>query len=242
MTRTALVTGGSRGIGRATALALADDGLDVAITYRSSADAADAVVEEIAGRGRRAIAIQSDQSNTGQTAAAVDRTAQEFGGLDVVVLNAGVAEGRPLPDADDELYDHIMDTNVKGVFAAARAASHHLGEGGRIVVLGSINADVAFVPGMTLYATSKAAVQGMVRGLAHDFAAQGTTVNAVQPGPVDTDMNPADGPMAEMLTPMVALKRYGRAEEIAALVRFLASEESSYITGAALTIDGGVTV
>ncbi len=242
MSRIALITGGTRGIGRASALGLAKAGHDVAITYRSSKEAAEGVVADVTALGQRAIAIQADQADPTSAESAVATTVEDLGGLDVVVANAGIAEGVQLAEADSDAYDRTMDTNVRGVFATARAAAAHLGDGGRIIVIGSINADVSLVPGMTLYSTSKAAVKGMVHGLAHDLAGQGTTVNVIQPGPIDTALNPADGPMSGLLTPLTALKRYGTDNEVAALVTFLAGPDSGYITGASIDIDGGLTV
>lgn len=240
--RVALVTGGSRGIGAAIALRLAADGADVAVTYSSSSDRAAEVVAKVEALGRRAVAIQADAGDEQATRAAVERTVALLGRLDVLVANAGVFGGGPLSEVTMDAYDRTMAVNVRGVFVAAQAAAAHLGSGGRIIVIGSVNADISIAPTMTVYSASKAAVAGLTRGLARDLADQGVTVNVVQPGPVDTDMNPADGPMSGLLTPRTALGRYGTVEEVAGLVAFLASDEAGYITGESIDIDGGLTV
>jgi 3-oxoacyl-[acyl-carrier protein] reductase len=238
--RTALVTGGSRGIGAAIARRLAADGADVAVTYVSSRDKAEAVVAEIEAAGRRGLAIQSDSADAEQAAAAVATAADHFGRLDILVANAGVAEFVPLgSETALAVYQRTFDVNVRGVFAAANAAASRLGEGGRIIVIGSVNAERVPFPGGAVYGASKAAVAGLVRGWARDLGPRGVTANVVQPGPVDTDMNPADGAFADHLRSLLAIPKYAEGQDIAAVVAWLAGPESRYVTGSAVTVDGG---
>lgn len=239
-TRRALITGGSRGIGRAIALTLARQGIDIAVTYNQSAGAANKVIDDAKQFGVAAFAIHADARDPAQAASAVNEAATALGGLDILVNNAGVFLMEPLTEsASDDVFDTTFTVNVKSVFTATRAAAKHMGDGGRVVTIGSVNGDRMPVPGGAIYAMSKSAVQGLTRGWAQDLAGQGVTVNCVQPGPINTDMNPADGDFAAVLTQMVPLKRYGTAEEVAALTAFLASPEASYITGACLDVDGG---
>ena len=240
--KVALVTGGSRGIGAAIAKRLAADGAAVALTYSSGKDKADEVVHSIESAGGRAAAIQADNNDADAVRNAVNKTANSFDGLDVLVNNAGIAIFKPLDELTIEDFDRIVAINVRAVFVAAQEASRHMKEGGRIITIGSINADRMPVPGGSIYGMSKAALAGLTRGLARDLGPRGITVNVVQPGPVDTDMNPATGPFADTLTPYLAIKRYGESDEVAAMVSYLASAESAYVTGTALTIDGGFGV
>jgi 3-oxoacyl-[acyl-carrier protein] reductase len=238
--RSVLVTGGSRGIGAAIARRLARDGANVAVTYVSSRDKADAVVSEIEALGRRGLAIQADAADAEASARAVEETFAAFGRFDVLVANAGVAEFTPLgSDGGLAAFDKTFAINVRGVFAGAEAASQRLGEGGRIIVVGSVNAERMPFPGGAIYAGSKAAVAGLVRGWARDLGPRGITVNVIQPGPVDTDLNPKAGPFADMLKAMMAIPVYAEGEDVAALTAWLAGPESRYVTGSALTIDGG---
>lgn len=237
--KVALVTGGSRGIGAAIAKRLASDGAAVAVTYSGSQEKADEVVREIESSGGRAIAIRANSADAEAVRAAVDETAKTLGRLDILVNNAGVATIAPIDEFTLEDFDRLMAINVRAVFVAAKEASRHMGEGGRIITIGSVNADrVPFVGG-SVYGMSKAAVAGFTRGLARDLGPRGITVNTIQPGPVDTEMNPADGPFAAVLLPTLAIRRYGHVDEIASLVGFLAGPDAGYITGAALSIDGG---
>jgi 3-oxoacyl-[acyl-carrier protein] reductase len=240
--KVALVTGGSRGIGAAIAKRLAADGAAVALTYSSAKEKADEVVRSIESAGGRALAIQADNNDADEVKNAVIKTVNSFDGLDVLVNNAGIAIFKPLDELSIDDFDRIVAVNVRAVFVAAQEAARYMKEGGRIITIGSINADRMPVPGGTIYGMSKAAVAGLTRGLARDLGPRGITVNVVQPGPVDTDMNPATGPFAELLTPFLAIKRYGEADEVAAMVSYLASAESAYVTGTALTIDGGFGV
>ena len=237
--RAALVTGGSRGIGAAIARRLARDGLAVAITYASAQRKADEVVGEITAAGGKAIAIRADSADPREVQRAVEETVRAFGRLDVLVNNAGIAVIKPLEETTLDEFDRVAAVNVRAVFAAAQAAARHLREGGRIITIGSVNAERVPFTGGSVYAMSKAAVAGLTRGLARDLGPRGITVNVVQPGPIDTDMNPDDGPFAESLKSLLAVPRYGTSEEIAAAVGFLAGPEASYVTGACWTVDGG---
>lgn len=239
--RKALVTGGSRGIGAGIALRLAREGADVALTYERSADKAEAVVANIRALGRKGVALQADSGDAAAVAAVVDRAAGELGGLDILVNNAGIARGGAVADWTIEDIDATLNVNVRGVIVASQAAARHLPDGdGRIITIGSnLGAQVRF-EGLTIYSTSKFAVAGFTRGLARDLGPRGITVNVVQPGPVDTDMNPADGPMAANILPGMAVKRYAEAEDIAGAVAWLASREGRMVTGTSITVDGGL--
>jgi 3-oxoacyl-[acyl-carrier protein] reductase len=239
--KVALITGGARGIGAAIARRLAGEGAAVAITYGGSQQRAQELVTAIQSEGGKAMAMQADSTSALAVAEAVAGTVAEFGRLDVLVNNAGVAIVKPIEEFTIEDYDHTMAVNVRAVFVAMKEAARHMGEGGRIITIGSVNADRMPFAGGGVYAASKAAVAGLTRGMARDLGPRGITVNAVQPGPVDTDMNPADGPAAPMLKSLMALPRYGRVEEIAALVAYLAGPDAAYITGASITIDGLLT-
>jgi 3-oxoacyl-[acyl-carrier protein] reductase len=237
--KVALVTGGSRGIGAAIARRLAQDGAAVAITYASAKPKADEVVRAIEAAGGKALAIHADSADAEAVKSAIAETLQTLGRLDVLVNNAGILAVTPLDQFSLDDFDRMVAVNVRSVFVAAQEASRHMGEGGRIITIGSVNADRMPVAGGSVYAMTKAAVAGLTRGLARDLGPRGITVNNVQPGPVDTDMNPADGPFAEMLKGMLAVQRYGHVDEIAGLVAYLAGPEAGFVTGASLTIDGG---
>jgi len=237
--KVALVTGGSRGIGAAIAKRLAQDGAAVAVTYTSAKQKADEVVRAIEAEGGRALAIHADNADTEAVKAAVAQTVKTLGRLDVLVNNAGIAVFKPLEQFSLEEFDRMVAINIRGVFIAAQEASRHMTEGGRIITIGSVNADRMPFAGGSVYAMTKAAVAGLTRGLARDLGPRGITVNNVQPGPVDTDMNPAEGPFAATLKGMMALPRYGKDDEIAAMVSYLADPEAGFVTGACLTIDGG---
>ncbi|HEX2751132.1 MAG TPA: 3-oxoacyl-ACP reductase family protein [Verrucomicrobiales bacterium] len=235
----ALVTGGSRGIGAAIAKRLATDGASVAITYSSAPQRADEVVRAIESGGGRAVAFRADSSDAGAVKTAVSETVRVFGGLDILVNNAGIATIAPLDQFSLEDFDRLVAVNIRAVFVGSQEASRHMKEGGRIITIGSVNADRMPFAGGSVYAMSKAAVAGLTRGMARDLGPRGITVNAVQPGPVDTDMNPASGPFSESLKALMALPRYGHPDEIAGMVSYLAGPEAGFITGACLTIDGG---
>lgn len=237
--KAALVTGGSRGIGAAIALRLAQDGADVALTYTSSPDKAQAVVAQIEAMGRRAVAIKADMAVAEAVRAAIRSAHERFGRLDILVNNAGVGAFAPLETFSIESFDQTFDVNVRGVFVATQAAAALMGDGGRIITIGSVNADRMPFAGGAVYAASKAALVGLTRGLARDLGPRGITVNNIQPGPVDTDMNPSDGPFSEALKGLMAIPKYGTGADVAALVAYIADPDTRYLTGASLTIDGG---
>ncbi|MGM8228564.1 3-oxoacyl-ACP reductase family protein [Cellvibrio sp. ARAG 10.3] len=237
--KVALVTGGSRGIGAAIAKRLAREGAQVAITWSTNPDKATEVVESIKAAGGHAIAIQADSANPADIRRAVASVVEQEGGLDILINNAGVATMVPVEEFQEADFDRLMAVNVKGVYVATQEALRHLKAGGRIINIGSINAEVVPFPGMAVYAMSKAAIATFTRGLAREVGARGITVNNIQPGPVNTDMNPADSDFAETLRGLMAVPRYGSAEEIAGLAAYLASDESAFVTGASWNIDGG---
>ncbi len=237
--KVALVTGGSRGIGAAIAKRLAADGASVGITYTQGTAAAAAVVKEIEIAGGKAIALQADATDHDAVKAAVEKTVATFGGLDILVNNAGTAIPKPFEEATWEELDRVLNINIRGVFAATQAALKHLKSGGRIIMIGSCVGERMMAPGLAAYAATKGAVKMFAQGLSREVGPKGITVNTVQPGPIDTDLNPASGDWAVPQTSFTALGRYGKVEEVAALVAFVASPESSYITGANLTVDGG---
>ena len=237
----ALVTGGSRGIGAAIVKRLAREGAHVALTYVSKPDQANETVTAARALGVRALAIQADSADAAAVVLAVERTVAELGGIDILVNSAGIAVMAPLDEYRLEDLDRTLAVNVRAAFVATQAAARHMKTGGRIITIGSCNADRMPFEGGAAYAMSKAALVGLVKGLARDLGPRGITVNNVQPGPIDTDMNPADGDFAETLRKLMALPRYGAAEEIAGLVAYLAGPEAGFVTGASLAIDGGFT-
>jgi 3-oxoacyl-[acyl-carrier protein] reductase len=236
----ALVTGGSRGIGAAIAKRLAADGASVAITYTKGADAAASVVNGIERGGGRAIAIQADAADADATKAAVEQTVTVFGQLDVLVNNAGTAIPKTFEETTLEELDRLIDVNVRGTLVATQAGLRHMKSGSRIIMIGSSVGERVMVPGLVPYSATKGAVKMFTQGLAREIGSRGITVNNVQPGPIDTDLNPAAGEWAVPQKAATALDRYGHVEEVAALVAFVAGPEASYITGANLTVDGGM--
>ena len=236
----ALVTGASRGLGRAIALSLARAGADVAITYEKSADKAQAVADEIRALGRTGIAIQADSADVNAIQTAVAQTVGQLGGLDILVNNAGIARGGPLEEMSIEDIDALINVNIRGVVIATQAAIPHLGEGGRIITIGSCLANRVALPGIAVYSMTKSALNSLTRGLARDLGPRGITVNLVHPGPTDSDMNPADGESAEVQRQGIALGHYGEADDIADAVTFLASPAGKHITGTGIDVDGGL--
>lgn len=237
--KVAIVTGGSRGIGAAIAKRLASDGASVAITYTRGADAAGSVVKEIQAAGGTAIAIKADATDPKRVVAAINQTVETFGGLDVLVNNAGTAIPKPFEETSLEEMDQVIDINLRGVFVATHAALKHLRNGGRVITIGSCVGERMMTPGLVAYSATKGAVKMFTQGLAREVGARAITVNNVQPGPIDTDLNPAQGDWATPQIANTSLKRYGHVEDVAALVAFVAGPEASYITGASLTVDGG---
>ena len=236
----ALVTGGSRGIGAAIAKRLAGDGAKVAITYTKGADAAASVVKAIEGVGGKAIAIQADAADAAAVNAAIEKTVATFGRLDVLVNNAGTAIPKTFEETTLEEMDRVVNINVRGVFVATQAALKHMKSGGRIISIGSAVGERVSVPGLVPYSATKGAVKIFTQALSREVGSRGITVNNVQPGPIDTELNPAAGDWAVPQKAATGLDRYGNVDEVAALVAFVAGPESSYITGANLTVDGGM--
>jgi len=237
--KVAIVTGGSRGIGAAIAKRLASDGASVAITYTRGADAAASVVKEIQAAGGAAIAIKADASDPQMVVAAINQTVETFGGLDVLVNNAGTAIPKPFEETSLEEMDQVIDINLRGVFVATHAALKHLRNGGRVITIGSCVGERMMTPGLVAYSATKGAVKMFTQGLAREVGARAITVNNVQPGPIDTDLNPVAGDWATPQIANTALKRYGHVDDVASLVSFVAGPEAGYITGASLTVDGG---
>jgi 3-oxoacyl-[acyl-carrier protein] reductase len=237
--KVALVTGGSRGIGAAIAKRLAADGANVAITYTKGADAAASVVKEIERAGGKAIAIQADATDVGAVKAAVEKTVATLGRLDVLVNNAGTAIPKKFEETTLEEIDHMFSLNVRGALVATQAALKHMKNGGRIIMIGSCVGERNMTPGLAAYSATKGAIKMFTQGLSREVGDRGITVNNVQPGPIDTDLNPAAGDWAAPQKANTALNRYGTVDEVAALVAFVAGPEAAYITGANLTVDGG---
>ncbi|BCJ91430.1 3-ketoacyl-ACP reductase [Terrihabitans soli] len=238
--KVALVTGGSRGIGAAIVERLAEDGFDVAFTYVSGAAPAKALEEKLNKAGHKVTAFQADSADAAAVEGAVEKTFSQFGRIDLLVNNAGVAPDAPVDDVPLDVIDRTIAINTRSVFIASRTAAKHMQKGGRIVSIGSCLGERVGFPGVSLYSMTKAALVGLTRGMARDYGPRGITVNVVEPGPIDTDMNPADGENAEYLKTLTALGSYGQGKDIAAMVSFLAGDGGRYVTGASLLVDGGV--
>jgi 3-oxoacyl-[acyl-carrier protein] reductase len=237
--KTALVTGASRGIGAAIAKRLAADGAKVAITYARGADSAASVIKAIESAGGKAIAIQADATDPKAVQAAIDRAVNSLGKLDILVNNAGTAIPKKFEETTLEEIDQVIDLNIRGVFLTTQAALKQMNDGGRIISIGSCVGERMMTPGLVPYSATKGAIRMFTQGLSREVGDRGITVNNVQPGPIDTDLNPAAGDWAVPQKAVTALNRYGSVQEVAALVAFIASPEASYITGANLTVDGG---
>ncbi|MFD0783192.1 3-oxoacyl-ACP reductase family protein [Micromonospora azadirachtae] len=237
--KVAIVTGGSRGIGEGIARRLAAAGATVAITYNSSAEQAESVAKSIGEAGGTAVAVRVDAADRAGVRAGIGEIAERFGRLDILVNNAGVTVVGPIDSIGDAEYDRSLAINLTAVFVASQEALRYLVDGGRIITIGSINADRIHFGGGSVYALTKAGVAGLTRALAREVSDRGITVNTVQPGPVDTDMNPADGPFAEITRPHIAVGRYGTAAEVGSLVTYLAGPDAAYVTGATINVDGG---
>lgn len=237
--RVVLVTGASRGIGAAIAKRLAMDGADVAITYAKDTNAANAVVKAIEASGRKSLAVQADAADAAAVQAAVEQAAKVFGRIDILVNNAGTAIPKPFEDATLEEMDRMIGINFRGVLIATHAALKHMPDGGRIISIGSCVGERNMTPGLTAYAATKGAVKMFTQSLSREVGRRGITVNNIQPGPIDTELNPASGDWAAPQLANTALNRYGNVDEVASLVAFVASPEAAYITGANLTVDGG---
>jgi 3-oxoacyl-[acyl-carrier protein] reductase len=237
--KSALVTGASRGIGAAIAKRLAKEGADVAVTYSSSPERAQQVVEDIVREGGKALAIKADAADQAAVRGAVQQSAKEFGKIDILVNNAGVLALGPIADFPAQEFEKALSVNVRSVFTAIQEALRHMPDGGRIITIGSVNSERMPFEGGSVYALTKGAVASFTKGLARDLGARKITVNNIQPGPVDTEANPASGPFADTMLGLLAMKRYGHADEIAAMTAYLAGPEAGYITGASLLIDGG---
>ncbi len=240
--RVALVTGGSRGIGAAIVKRMAREGANVAFTYVRDLDQATETVKAAQAFGVKALAIQADSADAGALIAAVERTVRELGGIDILVNSAGIGIMAPIDEYRLDDFDRTLAVNLRAVFVGIQAAVKHMQTGGRIINIGSCHADrIPFVGG-SVYAMSKAALVGLVKGLSRDPGPRGITINNIEPGPVDTDLNPATSDFARMTVErFMALPRYGTVDEIASLVAWLASPEAAFVTGASLAIDGGYT-
>ncbi|MDB5326965.1 MAG: short-chain dehydrogenase/reductase [Phycisphaerales bacterium] len=237
--KVALVTGGSRGIGAAIAKRLAADGASVALTYTKGKEPADAVVKAIEAAGGKALAIQADSADADAVTKAVNQAAKHFGRLDILVNNAGIAAGSTLEATSLEDFDRLYAVNVRGTFVAIQAALKHIGDGGRIINIGSCLGERVAFPGVTAYSSTKGAIKILTQGLSREVGGRGITVNNVQPGPIDTDMNPGKGDGAAGMHAMIPIGRHGHVDELAAMVAFVASPDASFANGASLTVDGG---
>jgi 3-oxoacyl-[acyl-carrier protein] reductase len=239
--KVALVTGGGRGIGAAIARRLAREDADVAITFRSKESAARDVVADIEATGRKGLAIRADSAEPDELRKAVKRTAKEMGRLDILVSSAGILLFKPVDDFTVEEFDKVVATDLRAAFVASLAALPHMGEGGRIIIIGSNIAHLASLPKTSFYAMAKSGLVGLAKGMARDLAPRGITVNVIEPGPIETDANPSDGEYSDDLKSFMATPRFGTGDDVAGLAAYLASAESQFATGAVFTIDNGFT-
>lgn len=237
--KVALVTGGGRGMGASIANRFATAGANVAITYHNTNDGAARVMKNIEACGQSAFAVAAHASEASSIQAAVEKTVAHFGGLDILVNNAGIFIAKPIAELTLEDFQNTIEVNVRAAFVASQAAAAVMKEGGRIISIGSNLAEQVPMQGASLYSLSKAALVGFTKGLARDLGVRGITANVIHPGSTNTDMNPADGPFAEAQRNLMAIPKYGEPQDIASLVAWLASEESQFMTGASLTMDGG---
>ncbi|MBK8482395.1 MAG: SDR family oxidoreductase [Proteobacteria bacterium] len=240
--KVALITGGSRGIGAAIARRFAKEGADVVITYVDGAARAQQVVADVKAAGVRGLAIRADAVDAAAVQAAIAQTRRDFDRLDILVNNAGIYTTAPLTETSDEAFDRMVAVNVRAPFVAAREAARLMGQGGRIINIGSLLGESVPFPGLTAYSMSKFALAGMTRAWARDLGPRGITVNIIQPGPVDTELNPANGPSSEAQKGFTVLGRFGTAEEVAAAAAYLASAEAAFVTGATINVTGGLGV
>jgi 3-oxoacyl-[acyl-carrier protein] reductase len=240
--RRAFVTGGSRGIGAGIVRRLAADGAAVAFTYRETTDTANDLEQEIIGSGGQALAVQADSADPEALCAAISKAVGRFGGLEVLVNNAGTSHHAPIEEFPLAEYDRLLAVNVRAIFVAIQAAVPHLGAGGRIISIGSVLADRAPISGISVYALTKAAVAGLTRNLARELGPRGITVNTIQPGPVATDMNPDSGEFADTVRSLTAVGHYGQPQDIADAVAFLARAEARFVTGTTWNVDGGYAI
>jgi 3-oxoacyl-[acyl-carrier protein] reductase len=239
--KVALVSGGSRGIGAGIVRRLAHDGAAVAFTYAGGEEPARALVAAVAEQGGRALAVRADSADASAVERSVAQTVEAFGGLDILVNNAAIMLGGQLTEVAPADLDRMLAVNVRAPVIATQAALRHMHAGGRIINIGSVNSEFVPFAGASIYALTKGAISGFTHGLARELGARGITINNVQPGPVDTDMNPADGAFSKQLTGLIAVQRYGQVHEVAGLVAYLVSPEGAYVTGADLKVDGGFT-
>lgn len=238
--KVALITGGSRGIGAAIARRFAKDGAEVVITYVNGAARAQQVIADVKAAGVRGLALQADAADAAAVQAAVAQTRRDFDRIDILVNNAGIFTTAPLTETSDEAFDRMVAINVRAPFVAAREAARLMGPGGRIINIGSVLGEIVPFPGLTAYSMSKFALAGMTRAWARDLGARGITVNVIQPGPIDTELNPADGPGSDAQKQFTVVGRYGSADEVAAAAAYLASAEAAFVTGATINVAGGL--
>lgn len=238
--RVALVTGGSRGIGAAIVEALAKDGYDIALSYANSADAAEKIAEKVRALGRKAVTIKANGATVEGNKAVIAKTIADFGRIDALVCNAGMFPYGPINETDVEEIEKVLNLNVRAVMIETAEATKHMQKGGRLIFIGSAFGARAPFPGISLYAATKAALRGFAKGVARDLGPKGITANVIEPGPIDTDMNPAEGEVAKLISSFVATGAYGTVADIASTVAFLASPQAEYITGAAIPVDGGL--